>query len=120
MVLKPKTYGFGKCLYGHSVSCLGTGSFWRWHWQFLALALYKRSRSSRSSRSARLLEMLDNLGILVDIEILVYIGALVYLGTLAYIAKKKGSAFRQIPLWLCVQKNYFWMNFLPFWITTPL
>ena len=103
MVLKPKTYGFGKCLYGHSVSCLGTGSFRRWHWQFLALALYKRSissRSSRSSRSARLLEMLDNLGILVDIEILVYIGALVYLGTLAYIAKKKGSAFRQIPLWL--------------------
>ena len=82
------------------VSGLGTGSFRRWHWQFLALALYKRSRSSRSSRSARLLEMLDNLGILVDIEILVYIGALVYLGTLAYIAKKKGSAFRQIPLWL--------------------
>ena len=112
MVLKPKTYGFGKCLYGHSVSCLGTGSFRRWHWQFLALALYKRSRSSRSSRSARLLEMLDNLGILdnlgmldnlgilVDIEILVYLGALDYLGTLAYIAKKKGSAFRQIPLWL--------------------
>ena len=82
---------------------------------------------------------------LVDIEILVYIGALVYLGTLTYIAKKKGSAFRQIPLWLFVQKNYFWMNlsfarvhlrseelkrawffsyfwmnFLPFWITTPL
>ncbi len=103
MVLKPKTYGFGKCLYGHSVSCLGTGSFWRWHWQFLALALYKRSISSISSissRSARLLEMLDNLGILVDMEILVYIGALDNLGTLAYIAKKKGSAFRQIPLWL--------------------
>ena len=101
MVLKPKTYGLGSCLYGHSVSCLGTGSFWRWHRQFLALALYKRSRSSRS---ARLLEMLDNLGILVDIEILVYLGALDYLGTLAYIAKKKGSAFRQIPL-------YVWQNF---------
>ena len=72
------------------VSGLGTGSFWPWHCISALEALGALDN----------LGMLDNLGILVDIEILVYIGALVYLGTLAYIAKKKGSAFRQIPLWL--------------------
>ena len=41
--------------------------------------------------------MLDNLGILVDIEILVYLGALDYLGSPSLYSKEKGICLSANP-----------------------